>query len=123
MYSFFRTAYREAARFTDFDARTSRADYWTFLIVVTAISSLLAIGGLQERGLLITELAIILLVLFTLSMILPILAVGVRRLHDIGWSGWWVLIAYIPFIGVFPAIIVACWPGQAGSNKYGSAPK
>jgi uncharacterized membrane protein YhaH (DUF805 family) len=61
--------------------------------------------------------------LFVLANILPALAVGVRRLHDTGRSGWWLLIALIPLVGVIVLIIFYVQDSQPGVNKYGPNPK
>ena len=51
---------------------------------------------------------------------IPALAVSVRRLHDIGRSGWWLLIAFIPVVGIIILIVWACKRGETGANPYGS---
>ena len=61
--------------------------------------------------------------LYCLAIILPGLAVCVRRLHDIGKSGWYYLIAFIPLIGFIVLIIWFCQNSQIGENKWGANPK
>lgn len=60
--------------------------------------------------------------LYTLAILIPSLAVGVRRLHDTGRSGWWLLISLIPF-GVFVLLYFLASEGEAGPNQYGPNPK
>lgn len=64
---------------------------------------------------------IIQLVLF-LGTLLPSLAVAVRRLHDIGRSGWWLLFGLIPIIGSFVLLVFAFTKGNERENEYGPAP-
>ncbi len=61
--------------------------------------------------------------IYGLAVIIPSIAVGVRRMHDIDRTGWWLLIAFIPLIGVIVLLIFALLPGTAGDNKYGPDPK
>jgi uncharacterized membrane protein YhaH (DUF805 family) len=61
--------------------------------------------------------------LYGLAMLIPSLAVAVRRLHDIGKSGWYVLVALIPIVGVIWLIVLLATEGTAGSNEYGENPK
>ena len=60
--------------------------------------------------------------LVSLALILPGLAVSVRRLHDIDRTGWWVLLSFIPVIGILWLIDWACQPGTSGPNRFGPAP-
>ena len=57
--------------------------------------------------------------IISLAIFLPSLGLSVRRLHDINFSGWWVLVGFIPVIGVVALIVFACIPGTEGDNKYG----
>ncbi len=61
--------------------------------------------------------------LYALAVIIPSLAVGVRRLHDTNRSGWWLLIGLIPCIGFIVLIVFLVQDGQAGDNQYGPNPK
>ena len=61
--------------------------------------------------------------IYFLAMILPASAVGVRRLHDIGKSGWNYLLGFIPFVGAIILLVWACQDSQAGENKWGVNPK
>ena len=59
--------------------------------------------------------------LVTLALLLPYIAVGVRRLHDIDRTGWWLLIGFIPFIGVLVLLYWFVQRGTDGSNRFGAA--
>lgn len=61
--------------------------------------------------------------LYSLAVLLPGLAVAVRRLHDVGKSGWFILIALVPLIGAIWLLVLFCTDGQPGTNKYGPNPK
>lgn len=60
--------------------------------------------------------------LIMLALLLPGIAVGVRRLHDIDRSGWWLLIIFVPIIGVIAVIYWACLKGTDGANRFGPDP-
>ena len=61
--------------------------------------------------------------LYSLAVLIPSLAVSVRRLHDTGRSGWWFLLAFIPLIGALVLIYFMVQDSQAGSNQYGENSK
>ncbi len=96
-------------KYADFSGRAGRPEFWWFflfqVIVLTATSWIPVLSSI-----------------ITLLLLLPSLAVGARRLHDIGRTGWWLLLALIPFVGWIPLLIMAVLPGTGGPNRYGSAP-
>ena len=59
---------------------------------------------------------------YVLAILVPSIAVSIRRMHDIGRSGWWVLISLVPFIGSIWYIVLAALPSQLGPNQYGPNP-
>ena len=61
--------------------------------------------------------------IYSLAVLIPTLAVLVRRLHDIDRTGWWILINLIPLIGTIVLLVFALMPGTPGSNRYGPDPK
>ena len=61
--------------------------------------------------------------LLSLALFIPGLAVGVRRLHDVGKSGWFTFIVIIPLFGVIWLLVLACTEGNHGDNQYGPDPK
>ena len=63
------------------------------------------------------------LLIFALALLVPSIALAVRRLHDIGKSGWWYLIALIPLIGLLVLLYFFVLDSQPGSNQYGPNPK
>lgn len=110
-------------QYIDFEGRARRKEYWMFVlinIVVAFIVSLLDnILGLADKetgtGVLST--------LYALAVVLPGIAVSVRRLHDINKSGWWLLISFIPLIGIIWLLVLMATDGKPGQNQYGINPK
>lgn len=96
-------------KYADFSGRARRSEYWYFFLGNLIISIILLILGNGMR----TD---ILANIFSLATFVPSLAVGVRRMHDVGKSGWFIL---IPIYN----LILACTDGQVGPNEYGPDPK
>ena len=112
-------------KYATFSGRARRKEYWMFALVSAIISLVLGfidnLAGLQIAA---GNTAIpVLTLLFELFILVPSLAVTARRLHDIGKSGWWILISLIPIIGEIVLFIFTVIKGNAGANKYGEDPK
>lgn len=103
-------------QYTDFSGRARRKEYWVFTLINAIIAAVLVVIDL-ERG------SQVLQSVYSLLVFLPSLAVGVRRMHDIGKSGWWMLISLIPLIGSIWLIVLACQDSQPGENQWGANPK
>jgi uncharacterized membrane protein YhaH (DUF805 family) len=65
----------------------------------------------------------VLALIYQLAVLLPALAVSVRRLHDTGRSGWWLLISFVPLLGGLVLFIFLVLDSQAGLNQFGPDPK
>ncbi|MEM6623035.1 MAG: DUF805 domain-containing protein [Pseudomonadota bacterium] len=101
-------------RYADFQGRSPRSEYWWFqlaiivsyvvLLVLTAVLPILGLLGILYLGL-----------------IIPALAVTIRRLHDLDKSGWWILIGFIPLVG-FLLLYWYCLKGTEGDNQFGPDP-
>ena len=109
-------------KYAVFEGRARRREYWFFALFVVLISVVLTIidamiGTMTSQG------AGVLSGLFCLAVLIPSLAVGARRLHDTGRSGWWLLIGLIPFIGAIVLIVFFLLDSQPGTNAYGPNPK
>ena len=105
-------------KYVDFDGRAPRSEYWYFVLFTGLLTSLS--GYLDsEYGLTFGEQGITSGII-NLLIILPTVAVGVRRLHDIGKSGWWVLLPFT-IIGIF---VIIYWAAQISvdDNEYGKNP-
>lgn len=105
-------------KYAVFNGRASRSEFWHFALVNTIISmALFALKG-------ITGIAAldILYFLYWLAVLLPVIGVGIRRLHDTGHSGWWMLIDLIPVIGLIVLIVFWAQEGNFAENQYGPIP-
>ncbi len=105
-------------RYAVFTGRARRAEYWYFTLFSIIVSIVLSI--ISE---IIGDSKNIIGSLYSLAVLLPGIAVGIRRLHDIGKSGWWMLINFIPIAGWIWFIVLACKESTPGDNKYGPNPK
>lgn len=110
-------------KYATFSGRAQRAEYWYFvLFYILIFLGLSVVDGIT--GLYSTEAGMGLLGgLLTLGLFIPSIAVGVRRLHDTGRSGWWLLIALIPLVGAIVLLVFAVQDSAAGDNSYGPNPK
>jgi uncharacterized membrane protein YhaH (DUF805 family) len=112
-------------RYADFQGRASRAEYWLFALFIAVVEAVLmalgkAMGAPGSSG---AMGASAVLGLFVLAVLIPSLAVGVRRLHDTNRSGWWLLISLIPLIGAIVVLVFTVLNGTRGSNRFGPDPK
>lgn len=110
-------------KYAVFSGRSQRAEYWFFFLFNIIISIVLAmLDGMF--GTMSAEAGMGLLGgLYTLAVLIPGIAVTIRRLHDTGRSGWWILIAFVPFIGAIILLVFMVLDSQPGSNEYGPNPK
>jgi len=115
-------------KYATFSGRASRSEYWwSYLgyVVIGTVAQIVALVGAIatseiSEGLAVAFLAVPLLVVVV--MIIPTLAVSVRRLHDTGKSGWMLLIMLIPCIGIILWLVWMIEDGQAHDNAYGPVP-
>ena len=105
-------------KYAVFSGRARRNEYWYFVLFNFLIALVLGfIDGLL--GLTLKESGLGLLGgLYSLAVLIPGIAVGVRRLHDTGRSGWWLLIGFIPIIGAIVLIVFFVAESQPGQNQY-----
>jgi uncharacterized membrane protein YhaH (DUF805 family) len=103
-------------KYADFSGRARRSEYWWYALAVIIASVVLDIIGAVIGTSILTYV-------FALALLVPNIAVVVRRLHDTGRSGWWILLAFIPLIGAIILIVWACTDSQPGDNQYGPSPK
>lgn len=114
--------------YANFSGRARRTEYWYFrllsalsLFVFVALGILLfAISG---DGALAFSIAIGLFFLYSILILIPSLAVTVRRMHDIGKSGWTIFVAFIPLAGPIWFLVLLVTEGNYGENYYGLDPK
>jgi uncharacterized membrane protein YhaH (DUF805 family) len=104
-------------KYAVFTGRAHRTEYWMFFLFNIIIGIVLGIiegifGGPGILG-----------ALYGLAVLVPGIAVGVRRLHDTNRTGWWLLIGLIPIIGIIVLIVFFVQDSQPGENQYGPNPK
>lgn len=109
-------------KYAVFSGRARRKEYWFFVLFNIIISITLSIIDISI-GTGTAEGPGILSIIYSLAIIIPSLAVSVRRLHDTDRSGWWLLILLIPFIGLIVLLVFMFLDGSPGTNKYGANPK
>lgn len=109
------------SKFADFSGRARRREYWTFALVNCLIAMLLLILGLAFGE--DSPASNIMVTIFYLIMLVPNLSVSVRRLHDIGKSGWYMFLSLIPLIGGLFLLVWALMDSEPGENQYGENPK
>lgn len=115
--------YMEVLRkYAVFSGRSRRTEYWMFVLFNLIISVVLGFldrmtGLLQDNGIGVLG------GLYSLAVLIPSIAVSIRRLHDTGRSGWWLLLAFIPLIGGIVLIVFMAQDGEPQPNQYGPNPK
>ncbi|MDO6819673.1 DUF805 domain-containing protein [Zobellia sp. 1_MG-2023] len=98
--------------YAGFEGRARRKEYWMFFLF-----NILIAYGLQILAIVIDVPALLFLsVIYSLGVLIPGIAVGVRRMHDVGKSGWFLLVPIY-------SLILACTDSEAGDNQYGPNPK
>jgi uncharacterized membrane protein YhaH (DUF805 family) len=115
-------AKRPLQKYMDFSGRAPRAEYWWFVLFVI-IGEVIAmiVDSIIGTGQMFGPYGLV-LCLFLLAVIVPSLAVGVRRLHDTDRPGWWLLIGLIPIIGAIVLLVFFVTEGTKGDNQYGPDP-
>lgn len=106
-----------------FSGRARRTEYWMFVLfnMIFAIAAMILdnVLGIAIEGVGYGPIY----GLYILGVLIPGLAVSVRRLHDVGKSGWFMLIAIVPIVGAIWLLVLACTEGDTGVNNYGPNPK
>jgi uncharacterized membrane protein YhaH (DUF805 family) len=104
-------------KYATFSGRARRTEYWMFLLFSLIASMVLAFadGILGTGG--------VLGAVYSLAVLLPTIGVSVRRLHDTGRSGWWLLVGLVPLVGPIVLVVFAVQDGNPGANAYGPSPK
>lgn len=110
-------------QYVDFSGRARRKEYWMFSLLNFVFAFVLGIIDVS-LGWTSSEIGIgVLGGFYSLAALVPGLAVCVRRLHDIGKSGWNLFLALIPLVGAFVLIVWYCQEGEFSSNAWGANPK
>jgi uncharacterized membrane protein YhaH (DUF805 family) len=110
-------------KYAEFSGRARRKEFWMFVLInwiisigFSIIDRLLGLTYANRSGGVLQSI-------YGLAVLVPSLAVGVRRLHDTGRSGWWILIGLIPIIGWIILIVFWATDGTTGQNQHGPDPK
>ncbi|MEU4715257.1 DUF805 domain-containing protein [Micromonospora purpureochromogenes] len=113
------------SQYAGFGGRARRSEYWWFALFTLILS---IVAGILD-GALGTNIGSdpsstgVIGLIVSLALLLPTLAVAVRRLHDTDRSGWWLLIGLVPLVGAIVLLVFFVKDGTRGSNQYGADPK
>lgn len=110
-------------QYADFSGRARRKEYWIFSLINNIIIFFLYILQIVMIESTLWLIFPIILFLYAMAVFLPGLAVNIRRLHDIGKSGWWYLIYLIPIISAIWLTVLMCLDSEPGENQWGENPK
>ncbi|MBQ9607502.1 MAG: DUF805 domain-containing protein [Lachnospiraceae bacterium] len=102
------------SQYTGFSGRARRSEYWYWYLFTGLVSIVLSA---------LAQFTTQYITLLSLAILLPTIAVEIRRLHDIGKSGWFILLNLIPCIGQIILIVFCVQDSQPGENQYGPNPK
>ncbi len=94
--------------YAEFDGRAGREEFWYFILLNIVINIALMVPWLWS--------------IYMMAVLIPSIAVSVRRLHDIDHSGWWLLVAIVPVFGI-ALLFLLMQDSKAGENQYGFNPK
>ncbi len=97
-------------KYAQFDGRAARPEYWWFVLFLVVVGAATKVLGDAPYG------------VFALATLLPSIAVGVRRLHDTGRSGYYLLLCLIPIVGWIIVLIFVIERGAPEPNEYGAPP-
>ena len=104
-------------KYAEFTGRARRSEYWWFtlanVIVMLVLALLIAVA----------DIFWVLYAIYGLALIVPSIAVTIRRLHDTDKSGWWILIALVPFVGGIILLVFMCIDSTPGTNQWGPSEK
>jgi uncharacterized membrane protein YhaH (DUF805 family) len=110
-------------KYAVFTGRARRMEYWYFALFNLIVSFVLGfIDGMTGTVSQTTGLGL-LSSIYLLAVLIPGIAVSIRRLHDTDRSGWWLLLVFVPLIGAIVLIVFFVQDGKAGANQYGADPK
>ena len=113
-------------QYADFKGRARRKEYWMFSLfagLFGLVFYVFLIAGILLNSSSLMAVGVGLYAIYGLGIMLPALAVSVRRLHDVGKSGWMLLVSIIPFVGSIWLLVLVCTDSQYGDNQWGPNPK
>lgn len=112
-------------KYSDFSGRARRSEYWWFVLVnAGALIGIVVVAGiLSAIAKPLGVIGYLLYLVVALGTLIPGLAVGIRRLHDTGKSGWFLLISLVPLVGGIILLVFLFSDSSKESNQYGPSPK
>ena len=110
-------------KYADFNGRARRKEYWFFVLFNLIISCVLSVVDVFVGTYSAAAGIGLLAGLYALAVLIPGIAVTVRRLHDTGRSGWWILIVLVPLVGWIVLLVFMLLDSHPGTNAYGPNPK
>lgn len=103
--------------FITFNGRATRKEYWTFMLLnIVIVYSLILLPMLKIQ--MLSIMCAWCLIIYGFIIIIPLITVSVRRLHDTGKSGWWYFINFIPYIGFIYFLVLMLQKSDVGTNRY-----
>ncbi|WBO23602.1 DUF805 domain-containing protein [Sphingomonas abietis] len=121
-------------RYAQFSGRARRKEYWMYVLFLTIVAVIAAIVdtalGFGQTTANVTASSAFygwhsngpIGAIWLVANLVPMLAVGIRRLHDIDKSGWWLLISFVPLVGGIVLLVFTCLEGTRGPNRFGPDP-
>lgn len=109
-------------KYAQFNGRSRRKEYWSYVLVLGVVSMVLELIGRLSGSLSVMSTTSTIMGIIGLATLVPSIAVTIRRLHDTGRSGWFILISLIPLVGGIILLIFLCTDSKP-DNQYGPNPK
>lgn len=111
--------------YANFNGRARRTEYWMFTLfnIIAVIVILVLAGILGSISETLGTIMGLVYIIYVFAALIPGLAVSVRRLHDTGKSGWFILVAFIPLVGGIILLVLMCLDSMPMDNQYGPNPK
>lgn len=106
-------------KYAQFTGRANKTEFWQYILVyVVIIVALSVLASLFGKVKILRMLIMIIQSVISLALLIPSLAVGIRRMHDIGKGGGWILVNMIPLIGSIWFILLAIKDSEPGPNRF-----
>lgn len=110
-------------KYAVFSGRAQRAEYWFFVLFNIIVSIVLAFVDSAAGTMNAAAGVGVLGAIYSLAVLIPSIAVSVRRLHDTSRSGWWLLLIFVPLLGFLVLLVFFVMDSTPGSNEHGPNPK